>query len=224
MENLFGMLAGQEDMLPILGGDWNTVTEKVDLEKDKYFADRKSQDLTNIIREFDLVDAFRHLRGRAREYTWQGRDGAVASRLDRFYIPKCMTGNLVEMSHHAGYSDHKFGLMELAMDNITRMPRKDKFDSGYWKLNNDILNDPDFQLNFDKLWEELLLDQGKFADKADWWDMMAKPEIKTFLQHFSATRSRTRKQLKSLLCDMLDHALDKKKWDTWPWPGVGYKR
>ena len=52
-----------EDTLPIIGGDWNCVTEKIDLENDKYFEDRKSQDLANILRDFKLVDVFRHLYG-----------------------------------------------------------------------------------------------------------------------------------------------------------------
>ena len=81
-EHLFGLLAGQEDVMPIMGGDWNTIVEKIDLEHDTYFQDRKSLDLENILKEFKYIDAFRHLHGRKREYTWQGRDGASASRLD----------------------------------------------------------------------------------------------------------------------------------------------
>ena len=206
VEQMFGLLAGQEDILPICGGDWNCVTEKIDLQHDRYFNDRKSQDLTNIIREFGLVDAFRHLRGRAREYTWQGRDGASASRLDRFYVPPCLSDKLVSMTHHVGYSDHKLGLLEINLAQITRLPKQVRFGSGYWKLNNKVLLDQDFMLNFNKLWDELVVDQGNYVDKADWWDLMFKPELRTFLQHFSATRARTRKQLKELLCEMLDRA------------------
>ena len=78
-EMLFGLLAGQEGILPLVGGDWNCVTDKIDLENDRYFQDRKSQDLINIIREFKFVDAFRHCHGRRKEFTWQGRDGASTS-------------------------------------------------------------------------------------------------------------------------------------------------
>ena len=212
-QTMFGLLAGQEGVLPVCGGDWNCIVEKIDLERDKYFDDRKSVDLKNLIKEFKMVDAFRHLYPKSREYTWQGRDGAVASRLDRFYIPDWMTQHLVDMTHHAGYSDHKFGMMELALDNITRLPSRVRFDSGFWKLNTQILTDRDFLLNFGKLWDELVLDQGDFVDKADWWDIMVKPEIRKFLQNFSATRARTRRQLKELLIDMLDKALLDKDWD-----------
>ena len=212
-ERLFGLLAGQEDILPVIGGDWNCVTEKIDLENDKYFDDRKSQDLINILKEFSLVDAFRHLHGRKKQFTWQGRDGASASRLDRFYVPDWMAKNIVSMSHHAGSSDHKFGLLELELKNVERLPAKHHFESGYWKLNTAVLEDKDFQLNFSMLWQELLEEQGKFGDLADWWDVLAKKEIRMFLQHFSAARSRTRRQLKELLCFMLDKALSEKNWN-----------
>ena len=74
-QNLFGLLAGQEGIMPVLGGDWNCVLQKIDLERDTYFEDRKSVDLQNITRDFNMVDAFRHLHPRVREYTWQGRGG-----------------------------------------------------------------------------------------------------------------------------------------------------
>ena len=212
-QQLFGLLAGQEDILPLVGGDWNCVTEKIDLEKDRYFEDRKSQDLTNILKEFCLVDAFRHLHGRKKEFTWQGRDGASASRLDRFYMPDWMAQNVISMSHHAGSSDHKFGLLELELNDVERLPAQHNFESGYWKLNTAVLEECDFQLNFKELWQNLLEEQGEFVDLADWWDMLAKQEIRTFLQHFSVARSRTRKQLKELLCFMLDKALAEKNWN-----------
>ena len=212
-EQLFGLLAGGYDEgLPICGGDWNCVTGKIDLEKPKYFEERKSLDLSNIIAEFKYVDAFRHLHGQKREYTWQGREGASASRLDRFYLPDYMVKYLVSMTHHAGYSDHKFCLMELELENIMKQPKLHKFDSGYWKLNTSVLEDRDFMLNFGKHWEDMVGEQGRYDDMADWWDCLAKPRIRKFLQDFSATRARTRRELKELLFFMLDKALEAKNW------------
>ena len=213
VEWLFGLVAGQEDILPVMAGDWNCVLEKLDLENGTYFNDRKSLDLENIIQEFKYIDAFRHLHGRRREYTWQGRDGASASRLDRIYIPDWMAPHLVSMAHHTGYSDHKFGLMELSLPNILKIPKQIKYDSGYWKMNSAILEDRDFQLNFDKLWQGLEEEQGGYEDLADWWDEFAKPEIRIFLQNFSATLARTRRDLKELLCFMLDKAMAEKNWN-----------
>ena len=210
-EQLFGLLAGGYDEgLPICGGDWNCVTQKVDLEKQKYFDDRKSIDLENIIKQFNYIDAFRHLHKQKREYTWQGREGASASRLDRFYLPEYMVKYLVSMTHHAGYSDHKFAIMELELENIMKLPKLHKFESGFWKLNTAVLEDKDFMLNFDKHWEDMVEEQGRYDDMADWWDCLAKPRIRKFLQHFSATRARTRRELKELLFFMLDRALENK--------------
>ena len=209
---LFGLLAGH-DVPPIMAGDWNCVLDKLDLENDAYFNDRKSRDLENIINEFEYIDAFRALHRRKREFTWQGRDGASASRLDRFYIPREMEKYLVSVSHHVGQSDHKLGIMELSLPDILKVPKQLKYDSGYWKLNTAVLDDRDFQLNFGKLWEALEEEQINFGDLADWWDLFAKPEIRIFLQNFSAAAARTRGDLKECLCFMLDKAMMEKNWN-----------
>ena len=73
-EQLFGLMAGFEGVLPVCGGDWNSVLAKIDLEDAKYFNDRKSVDLDNIVKEFKMVDAFRYLYRQKRQFTWQ-REG-----------------------------------------------------------------------------------------------------------------------------------------------------
>ena len=40
----------------------------------------------DLLDEFDLVDPFRLLHGRKREFTWQGIDVGSASSLDRFCV------------------------------------------------------------------------------------------------------------------------------------------
>ena len=50
--------------------------------------------------------------------------------------------------------------------------------SSYWKLNTRILKDEDFLENFAGLWDVLKLRQEKFSDIADWWNVVAKPNIK----------------------------------------------
>ena len=147
------------------------------MEHDRYFQDRKSVDLQNIVTEFNLIDAFRHLYKYKKEFTWQGRDGASASRLDRFYLPENLCECLVEVSHHAGYSDHKYVVMEMNMPDISKLPRKLTRDSGFWKLNTAVLDERNFMLNFTALWEVLLQDRVKYVDVADWWDVCAKPDI-----------------------------------------------
>ena len=57
------------------------------------------------------------------------------------------------MTYHAGYSDHKFGLMELELENIMKQTKLHKFESGYWKLYTSVLEDRDFMLNFVKHWD-----------------------------------------------------------------------
>ena len=210
-ENLFGLLAGYEDILPIMGGDWNCVIENIDLQSERYFQDRKSRDLENIVRHFNYLDCFRYLHGRKREFTWDGRQGASASRLDRFYIPDTMATTLIDMAHYAGFSDHKLGILRLELKNVDRLPELLSFGPSYFKMNCSILEDVEFQNNFDKMWDEIVGEQGDFEDIAEWWEY-AKAEIKIFLQNFSATLRRTKRDLKELLCFMLDKATAEKNW------------
>ena len=213
VEQLFGLMAGFEGVLPIMGGDWNTVLQKNDLENPRYFQDRKSVDLLNLVNEFSMIDAFRYLHKNKKEFTWHGRDGASASRLDRFYLPTDLTKFLVSVEHRAAYSDHKLVVLKINLPDVKKVPAVSRHDSGFWKLNTAVLEESNFMLNFKALWLELIEDKDKHADVADWWDSCAKPEIKVFLQHFSAVRQRVRRELKILLCHMLDTALNKKDWN-----------
>ena len=88
----------------------------------------EEEDLANIDRNFNYPDCFRHLYGHRREYTWEGRESPSASRLDRFFIPDTMATALINMSHHAGFSDHTFGIMKLELKKLTNYPNRSGLD------------------------------------------------------------------------------------------------
>ena len=98
-EQLFRVMRGLGTKLPILGGDWNCVTNIKDIEGGDY-AKKKSQDLADLVRDFNMADAFRYLHPDKREYTW-ARKSKFGSRLDRFYIPQELLQGLLEVSHHS---------------------------------------------------------------------------------------------------------------------------
>ena len=208
-ELLFGLLAGLEGELPILGGDWNCVVDRLDLEDDRYFNEKKSVDLTNILAEFELVDTFRYLYGRRVEFSWRGRDNASKSRLDRFYIPRGMVRGLKSVRYDASLSDHSACTMVMNLARTIKGRGKAKFQSAFWKLNTRVLEDVDFGLNFNRIWEDLLLKQGDYVDVADWWDLRAKPAIRQFLMDFSAARAKTRRDTKEFLYAMLNKGVER---------------
>ena len=209
-ETLFRMMRGL-GRVPIMGGDWNCVINVKDIEGGDY-SKKKSQELANLVRDFNLSDAFRHLYPDKREYTW-ARRGMFGSRLDRFYLPMDMVGGLQEVTHHSYLSDHKYNRMLIKLPSISRTIKVSKnHDSGYWKLNVSILKYDDFMLEFRVMWARLMLTQGDYRDVATWWDELAKPECRLLCMRMSAMLARCKRGLKEMLMVMLESALDEKNW------------
>ena len=211
-DQLFRVMRGLGTKLPILGGDWNSVINVKDIEGGDY-AKKKSQDLADLVRNFNLTDAFRHLHPDEKEFTWKRKD-KFGSRLDRFYLPQELLAGLMEVSHHAYLSDHKYTKMLVKLPEVEYKIRNPKeINSGsYWKLNCSILQSEDFMLEFQVLWDNLLLRKVEFMDIADWWDRLAKEECRGLCMRYSAMVARSKRGLKEMLMIMLECALDKKDW------------
>ena len=64
---LFRSIRGLGKQLPIIGGDFNCVLSRVDIEGG-HFGNKKSNELQDIVREFNLQDSFRYL------YIWTHMD------------------------------------------------------------------------------------------------------------------------------------------------------
>ena len=69
------------------------------------YSKKKSQDLQDLIRDFNMTDCYRYLFPDGREYTWARKD-KHKSRLDSFYIPQ--VPSLQSLSHHPFMSDHRY--------------------------------------------------------------------------------------------------------------------
>ena len=127
----------------------------------------------------NLHDIFRHLHPRTKEFTFF-RTNCAPSRLDRFYLSHEYIKEVNLIEHVASLSDHCGVLLEMRFRNVV-LPKIKSGSLTYWKLNTRILKDEDFLENFAALWEFLKLKQNNFTDKADWWNEVAKPNIKEFL-------------------------------------------
>ena len=152
---------------PILGGDFNCIIDKKDTVGGDYYK-KKSPDLADLVRDFNLSDCFRLLYPDKREFTWERR-GKAPSRLDRFYLPQDMVAGLQQVSHHSFLSDHKYVKMELKLPEVVKKAKKKKDrDSGYWKLNSSVLDYEDFLPEFQVMWERVKQRQEDYEDIADW--------------------------------------------------------
>jgi exonuclease III len=77
----------QGPVAPVLVGDFNCVISQADTEDQAFVANRKfSQELFDIVSDFQYVDAFRVLFPVKVQFSWHCR-GKSSSRLDRLYLP-----------------------------------------------------------------------------------------------------------------------------------------
>ena len=192
---------------PILIGDFNCVLHRQDTIDN--FKNKQCFALSELVNLFGYLDGFRVKYPMDIAFTFN-RPSCSPSRLDRIYLPPRWVQSLVDITHSATTSDHKVLAVELefrSADPVSpvRVP--------YWKMNVQILQDPDFILNFHNVWNRLVSNRGKYANIALWWDDYVKPGLKYFLQQFSIHRVRRRRQTKSYLFSLLDLATDEQDWE-----------
>ena len=100
--------------------------------------------LGELVNLFSYLDGFRIRHPLDIAFTFN-RPSCSPSRLDRINIPPMWIPSLIEVSHWATTSDHKLLISELAVQAAGPVSR---VQVPYWKLNVQILSDPDFILNF----------------------------------------------------------------------------
>ena len=182
-----------------------------DIEGGVGFGQKVSPALKDLVKSYDLCDAFRQKFPRTEEFTFF-RVGKAPSRLDRFYISRSLVMGLSEPQHVASLSDH-CGIqikltLSLELKSLPKNPRRT-----YWKLNNSILEDEEFLPSFIAMWANISKIKSQFIDCAEWWDKCAKPEIKDFCIGFSINRKRRRDDTKKYLLAYLKAVLVRKNWD-----------
>lgn len=152
----------------ILGGDFNCVTD-VSLDKcggNDLYGNLASENLINVCEDHHIVDAFRSLYPQKQEYTWKNSLNSIFCRLDRFYISESILKDVLSVNHEPvsnTISDHNIVQLDIKFgenNNIQTGP-------GYWKCNTKILRDPNFQVDFENLWE--CLDSVPEQD-SNWWE------------------------------------------------------
>ena len=175
------------------------------------FNQKKCPALEDLVRVADLADIFRSKFPRKQEFSFF-RASCAPSRLDRFYASAKLLSDVVSVSHKASLSDHcgimirmKVHIEQTALPSVQRRT--------YWKLNAAILDDEEFGPSFTLLWEKILKYRKNFSDIAEWWDNVAKPEIKDFCIGFSIQRKLRRDHTKKLLLSHLKLVLERKDWD-----------
>ena len=194
----------------ILGGDFNCVLEKMDIDNGTGFIQKKCPQLSDLVATKNLRDIFRHRNPRTKEFTFF-RTNCAPSRLDRFYLSHEHLKEVISIDHVASLSDHCGVLLDMRFQDVVFSKIK-SISRTYWKLNTRILKDEDFLENFAALWEYLKTKQNNFSDIADWWSEEAKPNIKEFCIAFSTQRNLRRMDSKAFWLAYLKLVLVDKNW------------
>ena len=121
-----------KNQIIILSGDFNFVTDKDDRENGFDHWDRKINNLINFDNLY-LKDVFKTLNPNVKNFTTKN------SRIDRFLISIFLLTKIESILHKEYLSDHKVVELVLKLDKF------EKWGRGFWKINNNYLNDKKFQ-------------------------------------------------------------------------------
>ncbi len=165
-----------DNVVTIIGGDWNCTVD--------FITDRNGEEphhgssfvLSNILKEFELIDIWRRRNIGIKQYTWLkvSNSGVSGARLDRFYIRKEWNNKITDVSIlPVGFSDHHLILFGL---NMKRTSKPNYF----WHFNTKLLQDVLFCENFNLFWNDWKLKKDSFENLCMWWEV-GKANIRIFL-------------------------------------------
>ena len=143
-----------------------------------------SNECKSLRSNFVLVDAWRKLHPRAREFTWFNHDYSIASRLDKFFVSKDLFSPTCQCEiSPCPLSDHDFVSFNFQIsDAVRRGP-------GVWKFNNSLLEDKNFCELIRNLIQSHISYFAAFASPQDWWEFL-KISIKEESISFSRKKRR----------------------------------
>ena len=98
--------------------------------------DSSAKRLKEAVNAFQLKDIWRHQNPEKKEFTFYSNVG-TGSRLDRFYVTRTLTTNVIESKIDFAHSGHSKITIKIDLSEIERGP-------GIWKINNSYLKDPEY--------------------------------------------------------------------------------
>ena len=181
----------------ILGGDFNMVLDSsMDREGGTPSPTHNSGsiELTNILNEYKLLDALRHIHKHKKIYTWSSPDGKIKSRLDRIYVSSQNNTKIHKTNTLTiPWTDHKlFSVTILTNSHENKGPN-------YWKLNTSILKDQDYKNIITSFWDYWIKQKSLFTKLTEWWDV-GKNHIKSLSISYSTNKQKNQKyQIQTIL-------------------------
>jgi len=187
----------------ILGGDLNIVLNP---QLDKWNADPKDKpgnpalELLSIMKTYHLVDAWRLRNPTTRRFTWRRKSPPQQSRIDLLLVSEELMFNITKLDIKIGLqSDHSPITMNVEGSNTERRGR------GYWKMNNSLLEDPEYTEMMSEYLSNYEVPNEKDQDARLSWDVL-KMEIRRETVIFSVRRARKIREYRDKLLEDLQQA------------------
>ena len=136
INSTFRDLQSSQDSSFIILGDFNMVLDnELDVISGECHNEKIVKYFNNFVNELLLVDIWRLMNGKKREFTWSKKNPFIARRLDylltsELLIPFCKNCHISEM----GFSDHKAVTLNIDFSSFQRGP-------SYYKFNVSLLHD-----------------------------------------------------------------------------------
>lgn len=187
--------------IAIVGGDWNDIQHPTDR---KSRVKCKQQTQSNIINKFKkechLIDPWRLKNPMLQQFTWKRKNvNNEASRIDFFLVHRNILSKILTTDIRPvliKYTDHQAVSLVLNINHVIRGP-------GYWKLNNSLLNDENYQksiINILNKYNNLKKDEKMTSRRK--WDL-CKIEIREYSILFGKQKSKLRKdKIQDLECKL----------------------
>ena len=158
------------------------------------------QILKEYIESNNLCDIWRIRNPDAKRYTWHRPANKSASRIDFFLVPHNIYNMISECEiNPVVHTDHSILEMIIEMSNQERGP-------GFWKFNNQLLNDNTFKENMIEIITKTL-DDNKLFNPKDQWSILKINMIK-YCKQYSRMRAKNFNEEFNELCKNKDRLLE----------------
>ena len=193
-EQLEKYLKENDEKTFIIGGDFNTVlNENLDKRNGRIYSHKRCRTvINNIIDGYSLTDIWRDMHPDIKQFTWHSHHKPpIFCRLDYFLISENLKNSVVSCKHNIGYkSDHSKVSLNIDLINLTRGP-------GYFKLNNSLLLDKDYQETVKKNIAEIA-EINKEANPNTKWELIKGTIRNETIKYATYKKKETNKQEKKL--------------------------
>ena len=174
----------------LLGGDWNCVLDtRKDVQGKKTQHYKRSVNLRRLIKTYSLIDVWRVMHPNDKQFTWRNLSLKRASRLDFWLVTKNVKRktSLTDI-RPAIRADHNAISIKICIKQNKKGP-------GYWKINNDVLND---KVYLERVHEIIQSFSKKCLSPILKWELF-KVKVREFTQNYCRKKALERKDHKMLL-------------------------